>query len=79
MARNQKKADIAAKHYKDLEKRIAELKAKRTELQERNKTENSILIFGECMTISEKITSYEMDLNNYAHLVVKYLYGDEEE
>lgn len=79
MARNQIMADTTAKYYKRSKQRIAELKAKRAELQERNKTERSALILSESLKISRQIECEEQDLDSYAHLVVKYLYGDEEE
>ena len=45
MARNQQKADMAANSYKQIKKRIEQLKAKREELQEKNKTEKVYTYF----------------------------------
>ena len=78
MARNQQKADAAANSYKQIRKRIERLEAKREELQEKSKTEKSIHIFSECMEISSKIEEEKRDLDTYAHLIVNYLYGEEE-
>lgn len=79
MARNQKMADTTAEYYKRSKAKIAKLKAERKKLEEKNKTERSAQILSTCMSITRKIQCEEQDLDSYAHLIVKYIYGDEEE
>lgn len=79
MERNKKMADVTAKHYFHTKKKIEELRAKREELWQRNKTERSAEILSETFTISSKIEVANEELNFYAHLIVKYLYGEGED
>lgn len=79
MARNKKSADAAAKNYFHTKRRIKELKAKREELWQRNKTEKSAEIFSGTFKLSSKIEAAIQELNVHAQLVVEYLYGEEEE
>lgn len=79
MAHNKKKADAAAKNYFHTKKRIEELRAKREELWQRNKTEKSAEIFSETMKITSKIEAAYQEMNVHAKLVVECLYEDKEE
>lgn len=79
MARKKKEADIAAKYYFHTKKKIEELRAKREEIWERSKTEKSAQLFSESLALTSKIEEAYQNLDNYAHLIVEYLYGNEEE
>lgn len=79
MARNKKKADIAAKEYFYTKKIIEELRAKREEIWERSKTEKSAQLFSESLALTSKIEEAQRNLDIYAHLIVKYLYGEEQD
>ena len=79
MARNKEKADIAAKEYFYTKKKIEELRAKREEIWERSKTEKSAQLLSESLALTSKIEEAYQNLDNYAHLIVEYLYGEETE
>ncbi len=79
MARNKKMADALAKNYFHSKKRIEELRAKYDELHQRNKTEKSAELLSENMKIVSQINAIHKDMDNQAHLIVEYLYGEGEE
>lgn len=79
MARNQQKADELATYYKITQQRIIKLKEEKEKLTEMWTKEKDPEIRFRIRQTAYRIRCNEKDLNRFAHLIVKYLYGDEEE
>ena len=76
MARDKRKADIAAKEYFRTKRKIEELRAKREELWKKLKTGGNAFDIAETNKLTAQIEAAHQELNYYAQLVAENLYEE---